>query len=99
MLLPSLIPYTLFALKPLNDKLQDKASSLAGTSLEDSAAESGVAKEETVHSLVDRWATLNLGGAALTLAGTLTALWAAVDKYDVIGLADISFKTGANRIS
>lgn len=98
-LMPSVLPYTLLIMNPVNAKLQEKASSLAGTSLEDTAAEAGVAKEETVHALVDKWATLNLGRAVIPLVGTLVAAWAAVDKWEVISLAGISFKTGADRMS
>ncbi len=36
--------------------------------------------EMTVHQLVDRWGWLNLGTAAIPLAGALCALWAIVNQ-------------------
>lgn len=78
-------------MKPTNDKLAAKASSTA-------AAESGVAKEETAHALLDKWSTLNLGRSFLPLIGALCAGWAMADNYEVLGLADVVFKSGANRL-
>ena len=86
-------------MKGTNDKLHSRASSLATTSLTDAAAEAGVAEEETAHALVDKWATLNLGRSLLPLIGALCAAWATVaDSYEVLGLADVVFKSGANRM-
>lgn len=115
MLVPSIVPYTLVVMKPTNDKLNAKVDSLATTSLEDTAAEAGVAKEETAHGLLDKCTcmikytihevltcalgiTLNLGRSLLPLVGTICAAWASVDKYEVLGLADITFRSGANRL-
>jgi hypothetical protein len=81
-LLPSTIPYTFFFMRPYNNKLLEKADSLASTSLEDTAAEAGVAKEETVHSLVDTWATLNLGRAIITGIAAVTAAWATLSPAE-----------------
>ncbi|KAF1353902.1 hypothetical protein BDV97DRAFT_279548, partial [Delphinella strobiligena] len=97
-LVPSIVPYTLLVMKPTNDKLNEKAESLATTSLEDAAAEAGVAKEETAHGLLDKWITLNLGRSLLPLIGTICAAWASVDKYEVLALADITVRSGANRL-
>jgi hypothetical protein len=77
-LIPSIIPYTILFLNSYNTKLLAKADSLASTSLEDTAVEAGVAKEETVHSLVDAWATLNLGRALITATAAVAAAWAAL---------------------
>lgn len=71
---------------------------MANASLTDAAAEAGVAKEETVHALYDKWSTLNLIRSLLPLTATVLAAWASVDKYDVLGLSDITFKSGANRM-
>jgi len=59
-----------------------------------------VKKEETVHSLVDTWATLNLGNAALTAAAAMSALWAVMNPVEVVGMGldSIKFGTGANRM-
>ncbi|KAI6803032.1 hypothetical protein KC327_g15774 [Hortaea werneckii] len=59
-LLLTCIPYTFIVGEPINQKLEKKAKELGSTSLTDAAAEAGVAQEETVHQLVDRWATMNL---------------------------------------
>lgn len=81
----------------VNQKLQEKASSLANASLTDAAVESGVAEGETAHALLDKWATLNLGRSLLPLIGSLAAAWAIVDKYEVLGLG-ASLRTGADRM-
>ncbi|KAG9653549.1 DUF1772-domain-containing protein, partial [Aureobasidium melanogenum] len=94
---PSMIPYTVFLMGGVNSKLQEKASSLADASLTDTAVESGVAQGETVHQLVDKWLTLNLVRSLLPLFGTLAAGWAIADKFDVLGLGAV-LKTGADRM-
>jgi hypothetical protein len=66
-------------------------------SLTDKAVESGVAKGETAHELLDKWATLNLGRSLLPLFATLAAGWAMMDKFEVLGLGAI-IKTGADRM-
>ena len=81
----------------VNNKLQEKAASLANASLTDTAVESGVAQGETAHELLDKWATLNFGRSLLPLFGTLAAGWAIVDKFEVLGLGAV-LKTGANRM-
>ncbi|KAF2183027.1 hypothetical protein K469DRAFT_710979 [Zopfia rhizophila CBS 207.26] len=96
-LLPSIVPYTLAFIQPTNKALLAKVDSLATTELTDKAAEAGVSSGETVHALIDKWATLNLGRVLLTGAGTILALWAALDKREVVGFKDIAFSTGANR--
>ncbi|KAI4732970.1 DUF1772-domain-containing protein [Aureobasidium sp. EXF-12298] len=96
-LVPSIIPYTVFLMSGINNKLQEKARSLANASLTDTAVESGVAQGETAHELLDKWATLNLGRSLLPLLGTLVAGWAIVDKFEVLGLGAV-LKTGANRM-
>jgi hypothetical protein len=96
-LVPSIIPYTVFLMSGINSKLQEKAASLANASLTDTAVESGVAQGETAHELLDKWATLNLGRSFLPLLGTLLAGWAIVDKFEVLGLGAV-LKTGANRM-
>ena len=96
-LVPSIIPYTVFLMSGINNKLQEKARSLANASLTDTAVESGVAQGETAHELLDKWATLNLGRSLLPLLGTLVAGWAIVDKFGVLGLGAV-LKTGANRM-
>jgi len=96
-LLLTSIPYTFLFGEPIIQKLEDKAKSLASTSVTDTAAEAGVAQEDTVHSLVDRWATMNLGRTVLTGLAALTATWAAVDRMEVLP-ATAKLATGANRM-
>ena len=97
-LIPSIIPYTLGLMGPTNNKLSGKADSLATTEITDKTAEAGVTQEETVHALIDRWATLNLGRAIITGIGSLCALWATLDKIDVVRFRDVGLTSGANRM-
>ncbi|TKA78213.1 hypothetical protein B0A55_03771 [Friedmanniomyces simplex] len=83
-LLASFIPYSLLLLGPISAKLEQKAQDLASTSLTDTVAESGMAKEETTHVLVDRWATVNLGRTLLSFVAAVAATWAAVDRLEVV---------------
>jgi len=85
-------------MKPINSKLLTKADSLASTAITDTAAESGVAKEETTHALVDKWATLHLGRALLAATAAVSATWATLSAVDVIGFDNIGLTTGANRL-
>ncbi|KAF2463248.1 uncharacterized protein BDR25DRAFT_307855 [Lindgomyces ingoldianus] len=95
---PSIIPYTLAFMKPTNNKLLSKADSLASTELSNKAAEAGVTQSETVHALLDKWATLNLARALITCVGALCAVWAAIDKREAVGFSKAALKTGANRM-
>lgn len=97
-LVPSIIPYTLTVMSTINNKLHAKASSMANASITDASAEAGIAQEETAHALLDKWATLNLGRSFLPLIATVCAAWAVADSYEVLGLADVMFKSGANRM-
>ncbi|KAI4723765.1 DUF1772-domain-containing protein [Aureobasidium sp. EXF-10728] len=96
-LVPSIVPYTVFLMSSVNNKLHEKASSLANASLTDTAVESGAAQGETAHELLDKWATLNFGRSLLPLVGALAAGWAIVDKFEVLGLGAV-LKTGADRM-
>lgn len=98
LLVPSTIPYSILVLKQTTDKLLAKADSLAATEITDKAAEAGVAREETVHGLVDKWALINLGNALLTAIGAFSAAWATVDKIDVVRFKDLGLTGGANRL-
>lgn len=64
---------------PVAEKLKQKAASLSSSK----EGEVGVQKEETVHYLVDRWATLNLGRSLLTGMAALLATWAAVERLAI----------------
>ncbi|KAL9079854.1 MAG: hypothetical protein Q9157_001310 [Trypethelium eluteriae] len=97
-LIPSSIPYTILLIQPTNDKLEQKVKSFANTSLTDAAVEAGVSKEETTHALVDKWATLNIGRAVISVTGTLCAAYAALSKIDVRGFSSVGLGSGANRL-
>ncbi|KAF2092071.1 hypothetical protein K490DRAFT_32435 [Saccharata proteae CBS 121410] len=95
-LLPSCIPYTLLVMKPIQDKLCARADSL--TALEDEAAEAGIAQEDTVHGMVDKWATLNLGRTVINGVAALCVAWATISKVDVVGFERVGLATGADRL-
>lgn len=96
-LLLSLVPYTFFLGEPVNKKLEEKSRTLASLALTDDKAEVGVAKEESVHSLVDKWATINFGRFAIATVAALASTWAAIDRAEVVPAA-ISFASGADRV-
>jgi hypothetical protein len=83
---------------PTNDKLTERMNALASTSLEDKAAEAGIAEAETTHALLDKWGVLNLARTLLIAAGSLCTIVAALDKREVVGLSGISLGSGANRM-
>ncbi|OJD36361.1 uncharacterized protein BKCO1_12000172 [Diplodia corticola] len=78
------IPYSFLFLHPTDKALQAKAESFASASIADTAAEAGIAKEETTHALVDKWATANLGRAVLGFIASSCAVWATLGRVDVI---------------
>ncbi len=98
MLVPATLPYIATIMLPTINKIVQKADSMAGTSLTDSTAEAGVAKDETTHALVDKWATMNLGKVVLYGIGAICGAWAIVDRVDVVGVEKIGLTTGANRL-
>jgi hypothetical protein len=99
LLLPTVIPYTRLLIGPINKKLVEKSDSLASTSITDASAEAGISKEDTVHALVDKWASLNLVRAVISGAAALTAMWATLNPVEVVAASGVTFATGANRIS
>lgn len=78
LLLPSIAPFTILFIKPVNDKLIAKMNELASASLEDKAVEQGVAEGENTHALIDRWAVLNVVRAGFLVAGMGCAVGGAV---------------------
>ncbi|KAK0260572.1 hypothetical protein B0A54_15041 [Friedmanniomyces endolithicus] len=96
-LIAAAVPYSFIFLHPISRQLLQRANDLANTSLTDTAAESGIAKEETTHVLVDRWATLNLGRSLLCCVAALSATWAAVDRLEVVPAVG-KIVGGANRM-
>ena len=92
------MPFTLFFIGPTNTKLQAKMRALEATSLEDKSAEVGVAQEETVHALIDKWGMLNLARAGIIAAGVLCTVVAALDKRELVGFTRVGLASGANRL-
>lgn len=93
-----IVPFTFAFILPTNKKLFAKEKSLGAASLEDKSVEVGVAREETVHALIDKWATLNFARALISGLAAGLAAWAAADKLEAVALADIALKSGANRL-
>lgn len=75
-LLFATFPYSELFLHPLYKKLEAKAAEYAGLSITDADVEMNVKREETVHYLVDRWATVNLGRSIMVTCAALLATWA-----------------------
>lgn len=63
--------------------MNKKAEDLKRASIEDATVEAGVAESDTVHQLVDKWATMNLGRTILTGVAAVLATYAAVDTLKV----------------
>lgn len=91
------MPYTFLLSEPINQKLLQKESTLASVSPTDSKAEAGIAKEDSVHGLVDKWATVNFGRFAIAAVAAIVSTWAAIDRAEVVPAA-IRFASGADRM-
>ena len=95
-LLMAIIPYSYSILEPTTQKLEAKARSIGGRTLDGNAsAETNLKREETMHYLVDRWATINLGRTVLSGVAAIVATWAAVERLNV---AKFRVTTGAHRM-
>lgn len=77
-MLVACVPYTLILMEPINQLLESKAEELTDSVLAAEAIGVGSKSEDSVHQLVDRWATFNLGRTVLTGLSTLIATWAAI---------------------
>lgn len=98
LLIPSIVPFTFIAMIPINAKLLEKRKQLASTTLDAKDTEVGVAKEDTVHALLDEWAGLNLARALLVGVGSICTVWASLSKLDVVAFSEVGLRTGANRL-
>lgn len=92
---PSFIPYTLVFMNSTNQKLLEKADTLAASDAEE---EVKGGQEETTHVLVDRWATLNLVRGVISATAGVLALWASLQPVEVVGIAGFEFVGGADRL-
>ena len=80
---------------PTERKLTQKVQELANAQLTDTNTQAGTT--ESVHQLVDRWAMLNLGRTFLVGIAANLAIWAAVDRLEIVPAA-VSLASGANRL-
>lgn len=96
-LLAGLVPYTFLLGEPLNKQLESKERNLASASITDASAEAGVSKEETTHSLVEKWAAQSFGRFVISAVAAVAATWAAIDRAEVVP-ATARLATGANRM-
>ncbi|KAH7135534.1 hypothetical protein B0J11DRAFT_518573 [Dendryphion nanum] len=92
-----ILPFTFAFIVPVNKKLFAKEKLIGAAALEDKAVEAGVAREETVHALLDKWATLNFVRALISGVSAGLAAWTAVDKLEGI-VINAALKSGANRL-
>jgi hypothetical protein len=76
-----------------NQKLMAKAESSAAT-----MAEESVSSEESVHVLVDRWASLNVVRSILLLSSAALGAWASLSPTEVLGIDRVEILSGANRL-
>jgi Domain of unknown function (DUF1772) len=70
-----IVPYTLLIMQPTNRKLESKEKETRSLAVTDTIVEAGLG-EETAHALVDKWATMNIGRAALLSLAAVLAAWA-----------------------
>jgi hypothetical protein len=75
-----------------------KKNDLASASLEDKAVEASAEEGETVHELIDKWATLNMARTLLVGVGALCAVLAAVNKREVVRFGGAAIRAGADRM-
>lgn len=70
--MPSIAPYTVFVMKPTNDKLHGIAN----------ASKSGTKSQNDgdFTTLVTKWYWMNMTRAVMAGAGALAATWAAVSR-------------------
>ena len=71
--------------RPTERKLTLKVQELANVNLLDTNTQAGAT--ESVHQLVDRWAMLNLGKTVLIGIAANLAVWAAVNRLEIVPVA------------
>lgn len=75
-----------------------KKDELASAALEDKAVEANAAQGETVHELMDRWATLNMARTLLVGIGAVCSVLAAASKREVVRFGGATLRAGADRM-
>ncbi|KAF2834515.1 hypothetical protein M501DRAFT_1046966 [Patellaria atrata CBS 101060] len=97
----SIIPYSILTVEPVDHKLENKAETLSTASLTDNSTEAGIHYQDTVKGLLDRFATMNLGRAAIAFAAAAMGTWGAIAHHHSAHLTSVGslhFATGANRM-
>ena len=84
-LLASTIPYSLIFLEPIIKKLEEKARTLKASDT-DEVTKTSQPREDNVHWLVDRWATVNIGRGLMAGVAAACAIWAGVGGIRVAGV-------------
>jgi len=90
-LVPSIVPYTLVFIGPVNEKLIAKADSTVEST-------AGEAIGEDTNALLDKWALLN--SVRVILSGTADVLvaWASIGPFETAVVESVSLASGANRL-
>jgi hypothetical protein len=70
-----IVPYTILAMRRTNEILMEKAAEMRSLKNTDNVVEIGLAPAETAHKLLDIWALLNLGRAALMATSGVVGVW------------------------
>ncbi|KIN02178.1 hypothetical protein OIDMADRAFT_162173 [Oidiodendron maius Zn] len=72
-------PYTWTVMRPTNAKLKTKAAEASMLNSTDEAVEVATLGTETAHKLLDFWAMLNLGRAAVVASSGVLGVWTALN--------------------
>lgn len=72
-------PYTWTVMRPTNVKLKTKATEVRMLNSTDEAVDVAALSMETAHKLLDVWALLNLGRAAVVASSGVLGVWTALN--------------------
>jgi len=82
LLVPSIIPWTIFAMRPTNNILLNRAkeadTASASVSATTALLNSEAAEDKSTKALLDKWATLNLVRGVATAIASVLGIWAVV---------------------
>ncbi|KAK4990619.1 hypothetical protein LTR66_006762 [Elasticomyces elasticus] len=80
-IIPAIVPYTLFLMKNTNNKLHAKAAKYRNTIAGEKNIEAGMPREETVEGLVSKWYWLNMVRAVMVGSGAVMGLVAVLGDW------------------
>ncbi|KAK5005120.1 hypothetical protein LTR28_008099 [Elasticomyces elasticus] len=80
-IIPAIVPYTLFLMKNTNNKLHAKAAKYRNTIAGEKNIEAGMPREETVEGLVSKWYWLNMLRAVMVGSGAAMGLVAVLGDW------------------